>query len=74
MLTEQQIKDAMKKSGVSADIDSLAADDIFTDNGLDSLDLFNLFVELENVTGKEVPDDDVENLNSINDILKYFNG
>lgn len=74
MLTEQQIKDAMKKSGVSADIDGLAADDIFTDNGLDSLDLFNLFVELEKVTGKEVPDDDVENLNSINDILKYFNG
>jgi len=73
MLTEQQIKDAMKKSGVSADIDSLSADDIFTENGLDSLDLFNLFVELENVTGKEVPDDDVESLNSINDILKYFN-
>lgn len=73
MLTETQIKQAMKSSGVSADIDGLGRDDVFSENGLDSLDLFNLFVELENVTGETVPDDDVENLNSIQDILDYFN-
>lgn len=73
MLTAEQVKQAMKSSGVTADVDKLQNDDVFTDNGLDSLDLFNLFVELENITGTEVPDADVENLNTIQDVLDYFN-
>lgn len=73
MLTEQNVRDAMKKSGVTADISSLPVDGVFTENGLDSLDLFNLFVELEQSTGVQVPDEDVEKLNTIQDVLTYFN-
>ena len=40
--------------------------------GIDSLDVFNILIELEALTGKKVPDDDVEKLSTLRDILNYF--
>ena len=40
--------------------------------GIDSLDVFNVLVELEGVTGKKVPDEDVEKLSTIQRLADYF--
>lgn len=40
--------------------------------GIDSLDVFNILVELESLTGKKVPDEDVEKLSTLRDMLNYF--
>lgn len=40
--------------------------------GVDSLDIFNVLVELENATGKKVPDEDVEKLTTIRSLIDYF--
>ena len=46
MLTEADVKQAMTDSGVTTDVSNLGSEQAFSEYGLDSLDLFNLFVEL----------------------------
>lgn len=41
--------------------------------GVDSLDLFNVLLELENQTSIEVPDEELPNLKTIRALLGYFN-
>ena len=73
MLTEADVKQAMTDSGVTTDVSNLRSEQAFSEYGLDSLDLFNLFVELEGKTGVTVSDEDLDKLTSINDVLVYFN-
>ncbi|MBV7564463.1 MULTISPECIES: acyl carrier protein [unclassified Pseudomonas] len=72
MLTEEQVKAAMRAAGVSADIDAIGLNDKFSESGLDSLDVFNLLIELQADTGQQVPDKDVPLLESIAAIINYF--
>ena len=44
----------------------------FKSLGIDSLDVFNILIELESLTGKKVPDEDVEKLSTLGDLLNYF--
>jgi acyl carrier protein len=74
MLTVEQITSAMEKADVQLDADlEQNKDAIFGDLGLDSMDIFNLFLELETITGKVVPDEEIDNINTIDDILKFYN-
>jgi acyl carrier protein len=74
MLTIEQIASAMEKADVQIDADlEQNKDAIFGDLGLDSMDIFNLFLELETITGKVVPDEEIDNINTIDDILKFYN-
>lgn len=43
------------------------------DLGIDSLDFFSILTELEKITGKNVSDDDVGKLNTVNAIVDFFN-
>jgi acyl carrier protein len=73
MLTIEQIADAMEKADVQIDADlEKNKDATFGELGLDSLDVFNLFPELETITGKAVPDEEIDNLVTITAILKYY--
>lgn len=72
MLTEEQVRAAMRAAGISVDIDAIELNDKFRDRGLDSLDVFNLLIELQAETGREVPDKDVPLLDSTAAILNYF--
>lgn len=72
MLNEESIKAAMKSAGIGVDIDGIPVDGKFQDYGLDSLDVFNLLLEVQEQTGREIPDNDVPKLYSIAAILDYF--
>lgn len=69
MVTLEMIQNALESSGGSG---TLALDQTFADSGFDSLDMFNLFVELEQVTGHQVPDDKIEDLNTPQAVINYF--
>ncbi|MGB3160424.1 acyl carrier protein [Carnobacterium sp.] len=43
------------------------------DLGADSLDIVELVMELEDVFGTEISDDDAENISSVGDAVKYIN-
>lgn len=42
------------------------------DLGVDSLDLFELVMELEEEFGIEIPSEDLENLITVSDVAKYI--
>lgn len=72
MLSIEQIRDAVRAADIGVEADGLSADKTFEEQGLDSLDVFNLFLELEKVSGVQVPDEDMEGLQSIDAVAKYF--
>jgi acyl carrier protein len=47
---------------------------LLDDLGADSLDVVELVMALEEEFGIEVPDDDVENIRTIQDIVQYVEG
>lgn len=72
MITEEKIREVM--GGLFRDIDvaGLRTDQTFKEYGLDSLDQYNLIVELQTLTGREVPDADVNGLQTIRTLVDYF--
>ena len=72
MVTLESIKNALEASGGSGTLSDLALDKTFSDSGFDSLDMFNLFVELEQLTGHQVPDDKIDQLNTPKAVIEYF--
>ncbi len=74
MLTEQQVINVINNMGldVNLDAENTSTDESFRSLGIDSLDVFNLLIEVETLTGRNVPDGDVEQLTSIKKIVKYY--
>ena len=72
MLLKQDVIDIIRELGVIVDINEVKNDTTLESLGIDSLDVYNLFIELEMKTGRNVSDDDVDKLTTINSIVEYF--
>lgn len=72
MLTIEQIRNVIRSSGVDIDALSMPVKKNFSALGLDSMDVFNILIELQNITGIEIPDEDIKILQSIEKICEYF--
>ncbi len=58
---------------LGVDKESLSPEaNLLDDLGADSLDVVELVMALEEAFGIEVPDDDVENIRTIGDIVQYI--
>ncbi len=57
---------------LSIDVDKIEMDsDILEDFEADSLDIVDMVMSLEDEFGLEVPDEDVENLHTVGDVVRY---
>lgn len=55
------------------DIDDIAiTSDVIDDLGADSLDIVDLVMSIEDEFGIEVPDEAIENMRTVEDIVKYI--
>lgn len=72
MITEQQVKDAIEAAGIDVDVSAIGPKDNLGDHGVDSLDYFNLFLELEDIGGKKIPDEDIDKMNTIEAIIQFY--
>jgi acyl carrier protein len=74
MSTEEKIKNIIiEQLGVSAD--EVVPEASFVDDlGADSLDLVELVMVLEEEFGKEIPDEDAEKIQKVQDAISYING
>ena len=55
------------------DVEEISYDShILDDLGADSLDLVDLLMSVEDEFGIEIPDEDVENISTIGDIVEYI--
>ena len=72
MLLVQDVIDMIGEVGISVDVNEIKNDTTLESIGMDSLDVFNLFVEIEIKTGEKISDDNVDKLSTINSIIEYF--
>ena len=57
---------------LSIDVDKIDMEsDILEDFEADSLDIVDMVMSLEDEFGLEVPDEDVENLRTVGDVVRY---
>lgn len=70
-MTEKII--ALTAAHLGMDEASINENSSFKDDlGVDSLDLFELVMEMEEEFGIEIPSEDLENLTTVSDVAKYI--
>ena len=72
-VTLEQILEIMEGARLEKDVSSLDYTKPLREQGIDSLDYSGVLFNLEEVLGIEIPDTDVDGLQTINDILVYVN-
>jgi acyl carrier protein len=70
---EQCIEIINKALKLSLDPVTTPRDIDFKALGIDSLDFFSVLTELESITGREIADEDIQELTNIHSIVSYFN-
>ncbi|WP_257935748.1 acyl carrier protein [Campylobacter lari] len=71
-INSQEILQILKEIGVLVDVNTLEIDKPLKDQGIDSLDMANLFLNLQERYNIEIPMEDVEKLNSIENVEQYI--
>ncbi len=66
------VLEVIKNSGISADFESIADGDSFTDAGVDSLEIMNLFLAIEEEYDIKVPDDKLDELLNLETLTNYL--
>lgn len=72
MVTIEQILDILKKSGADVNVQDISPQQTFESIGLDSLDMFNFFTEIDEKLGIDVPDEDFEKLDTLEKLKDYL--
>jgi acyl carrier protein len=72
MITNADIIALIRKVNPNAESKVVDGSSTLKGLGFDSLDRFNLLVELQELTGVEVPDEDVSQLESVDSIREYI--
>ncbi|RBO85741.1 acyl carrier protein [Marinomonas aquiplantarum] len=72
MINNEKLIDILVKSGVDVEKENIHAEQSFEDMGLDSLDMFNFFTEIDEQLGVEIPDDDFEGMNNLDEVRLYL--
>ncbi len=68
-----EVLSAIRESQFLEDVSGLRDDVKLTEQGIDSLGMFNVLLVLSERFGVLIPDQDAERLNTINQIAEYFN-
>ena len=69
----EKVKEIVAEN-LGADINTLTEETSFKDDlGVDSLDLFEMVMALEEEYGKEIPTEDLEKLTTIGEVVEYLN-
>lgn len=59
--------------GLLIDTEKLVSDKPLAEQGIDSLDMINIFFKLEENFKIKIPEEDIEKLKTINEIVEYVN-
>ena len=73
MIGKDKLREILKQSGLEIEPSDDDFDKSFADIGLDSLDVFSLFGEIEVVFGKSLSEDEYSRVETLNDVINYLN-
>lgn len=71
-VTVDEIRNILEKADTMADMDTLENDVPLTEQDVDSLDMANIYLLLEEQYGIKIPNTDLGKLKSIDDIVSYL--
>lgn len=66
------VKKAFETAGVNMDVNVLSENTSFSEQGIDSLDVSSLLLSIEEVFGVTIPDEKMDELNTIEKIAAYI--
>lgn len=72
MITNERLIEILMASGADVDKSSIEPNKTFENIGMDSLDMYNFFVQIEDDLGVEVPDDVFEELDTLEKVRAYL--
>jgi acyl carrier protein len=71
-VTQDQIIAIINEVGVAKDISGIKGSSTLKEAGIDSLEVMNVFLGIEEKYGIKIPDEDVDALNTIDSIVAYL--
>jgi len=71
--TVENIKEVIVEADVLGDVDEMKSDVPLSEQGIDSLDIVNVYLLLEEKFEVSIPDEDLEQVKTIDDIVTYIN-
>lgn len=72
MIAVAQIHEIIKNIDPDIDVSTIEPGKRLRDYGLDSMDFFNIIIQLQELLGKEIPDEDIDQLLTVASIMEYF--
>ncbi|MBE0440358.1 MAG: acyl carrier protein [Gammaproteobacteria bacterium] len=72
-VTIEQILETIENANLVKDVNALDHTKPLREQGIDSLDFSGVLFNMEEAFGIEIPDADIDSLQTINDILVYVN-
>jgi acyl carrier protein len=69
----EQILEIVEQSNIVEDVKALDLDRPLRDQGVDSLDFSGVLFNIDEMFDIEIPDEDIDQLLTINDIVSYVN-
>lgn len=70
----EKVKEIVADS-LGVDVETISAESSFKEDlGADSLDLFEMVMSFEDEFDKEIPTEDLEQLTTVGDVVKYLEG
>lgn len=71
--TIENVKAVIENADVLGDVNNMSSDIPISDQGVDSLDMANIFLLLEEEFDVKIPDEDLFLVQSIEQIVEYIN-
>lgn len=69
---KKQLINIISQADVVADASTLRDDINLSDQGVDSLGIFNIILSIQDHYAIEIPDEDIEDLKTINNLTAYI--
>lgn len=71
-ITFDNVKQVIVDTEIAGELDALQPDTTFESVGVDSLDNFNLLLGVEEAFGVKIPEENVEDLNTISKLVDFL--
>jgi acyl carrier protein len=72
MITVEQIHTIIRNHASNVDVSKIHPNTRLREYGIDSMDFFNIILELQDILGMEIPDEDLDEMRTVSGIQEYF--
>lgn len=71
-IDQNQLISIIENAVVSVDVEKIKRGESFKDSGIDSLEVMNVFLGVEEAFSIKIPDEDIDSLTTLDAVFKYL--